>query len=513
MFFTFFGRAIKQGRRAALGGMRKCSSSSRYFTINHSRYFIGAASVATVVSYDQKKIPAQTQNKMQNNNNKNVKKNNQQEKQQPKDNNSSLLDSWGQFAKMAQSTKDKIFQNVIRQFYDSNNDDEMIKNGKQIIEKSKINFKNNVIIDVGMNGGLFAPILIEKLGNSNGTIISIGISNGSKLNLSSNLKGKVDTIIISNAFHYLDNAPQLLDEINEYLKSNGKLIVVDIKEGHFHLPSFVYNLLNSINNKENDDENKNENEDDDSSSQKQKQKQKQDKKVNSKEPKNTNLAQNSKHNTQTKQKSNDDDDNNNDNDDDNKEENDKKTIKIIIKIKVIIKKNQKVKKKIDKNVEIFIQKMKEQNKNLIAKIQKEVNIPKEKLQEIEKMMNDMINNIQMYIKENDIHNVKDIISTIEKEIKTLLTKLEKEIKDNKMMNKIKQIINDSKENIMKLTNNKENNKTSDKDKKQKKDDDDDDDNNNDDGDNKNKMKNKDNNEKEDKNKNKNKMEKKRRKTK
>jgi len=51
---------------------------------------------------------------------------------------------------------------------------------------------------------------------------------------------------------------------------------------------------------------------------------------------------------------------------------------------VTIKKNQKVKKKIDKNVEIFIQKMKEQNKNLIAKIQKEVNIPKEKLQEIEK---------------------------------------------------------------------------------------------------------------------------------
>jgi len=283
MFSTFFGRAIKQSRRAALGGMRKFSSSSRYFTINHSRYFIGAASVATVVSYDQKKIPAQTQNKTQNNNNnnKNVKKNNQQEKQQPKDNNSSLLDSWGQFAKMAQSTKDKIFQNVIRQFYDSNNDDEMIKNGKQIIEKSKINFKNNVIIDVGMNGGLFAPILIEKLGNSNGTIISLGISNGSKLNLSSNLKGKVDTIIISNAFHYLDNAPQLLDEINEYLKSNGKLIVVDIKEGHFHLPSFVDNLLNSINNKENDHENENENEnenEDDSSSQKQKQNRKQDKK-------------------------------------------------------------------------------------------------------------------------------------------------------------------------------------------------------------------------------------------
>jgi len=41
------------------------------------------------------------------------------------------------------------------------------------------------------------------------------------------------------------------------------------------------------------------------------------------------------------------------------------------------------------------------------------------------MMNDMMNNIQMYIKENDIHNVKDIIYTIEKEIKTLLTKLEK----------------------------------------------------------------------------------------
>lgn len=126
--------------------------------------------------------------------------------------------------------------------------------------------KESVIVDIGVGTGLFSESFLNKLPDSKGFgfDISEDMVQWVKENRLDSLNGRLDVAVMSEnkiplddnvadlvfmitVHHELQDPSELLDDVKRVLKSNGKLLICDWKEGvhkHFVTKESILNDLN-----------------------------------------------------------------------------------------------------------------------------------------------------------------------------------------------------------------------------------------------------------------------------
>eukprot|EP01083_Nonionella_stella_P118233 352928_1 len=152
------------------------------------------------------------------------------------------------------------YENMITEYtakLENESEREILAFYTQIIEgiSGAKGLENKIVVDIGVGTGVFIKPMLQAIGDDGCYIgldispafiyhtneqyksqhnVKVNLSQDDDLKLPSELQGEVDVFFICATYHHFSDVNAMLNQIYEYLKPGGKLVIIEYKKHHHH---------------------------------------------------------------------------------------------------------------------------------------------------------------------------------------------------------------------------------------------------------------------------------------